>query len=119
MRRPQWSPNTLLAHQATAYARDQGLDSAFHHAAAGAYWQSGADLGDLSVLRELSRECGLDWSELKPRLESSYYRQQVLDQYQQAKALGVSGTPTYQVGGGEPVFGDLSIQQLRELITGS
>ena len=35
--RPSWSPNTMLVHEATVYAREKGRDDEFHHAAAGAY----------------------------------------------------------------------------------
>jgi predicted DsbA family dithiol-disulfide isomerase len=118
MRRPQWSPNTRPAHEATIYAREKGLDSEFHHVTARAYWEAGANLGDLAVLQKLTEECGLDWNELGPRLEAGHYRQQVLDQYQDARSQGVSGTPTYRVAGAKPVFGDLSVDQLRELIKG-
>jgi predicted DsbA family dithiol-disulfide isomerase len=119
MRRPRWSPNTMLAHEATVYAKEKGLDGEFHHVAARAYWERGIDLGDLAVLKGLVEESGLDWSELRLRLESGYYRQRVLDQYEDSKQRGVSGTPTYQVEGGEPTFGNLSVSDLRELIDGS
>ena len=119
MRRPGWNPNTQLAHEATAYAKEKGRDGEFHHVAAQAFWESGVDLGDLAVLQTLAEQSGLDWAELGPRLESGHYRQQVLDLYEDAKAVGVSGTPTYKVGDGEPTFGDLSIDQLKELIEGS
>jgi predicted DsbA family dithiol-disulfide isomerase len=109
----------LLAHEATAYAKEKGLDGAFHHVAARAYWESGVDLGDLAVLKGLTGECGLDWAELGPRLESGYYRQRVLEQYDDSRKRGVSGTPTYQVEGGEPTFGNLRVGDLRELIGGS
>ena len=119
MRRPQWNPNTLLAHEATAYAREKGRDGEFHHAAVRAYWETGVNLGDLAVLKGLAEESGLDWTELGPRLESGYYRQRVLEQYEDARRQGVGGTPTYQVQGGEPTFGNLSIDDLRALIGGS
>lgn len=119
MRRPKWSPNTMLAHEATVYAKEKGLDGEFHHVAARAYWERGIDLGDLAVLKGLAEESGLDWSELDPRLESGHYRQRVLDQYEDSRTRGVSGTPTYQVEGGEPTFGNLSVDDLRELIGGS
>ena len=119
MRRPRWSPSTLLAHEATVYAKEKGLDGEFHHVAARAYWESGVDLGDLAVLKGLTGECGLDWAELGPRLESGYYRQRVLEQYDDSRKRGVSGTPTYQVEGGEPTFGNLRVGDLRELIGGS
>ena len=112
MRRPQWGPNTMLAHEATAYARENGLDDEFHHAAAGSYWSTGADLGDLAVLRGIAEEAGLNWAELGPRLESRQYREQVLQEYQQAKDMGVGGTPTYMING-EVVAGDVSLEDLR------
>jgi predicted DsbA family dithiol-disulfide isomerase len=115
MRRPQLSPSTILAHEATQYAREQGQDDEFHHAAAKAYWETGADLGDLAVLQELTQASGLDWAELAPRLESGYYRQRVLQEYQDAKDRGVGGTPTYMVGG-ELTFGDLSVEDLLGLV---
>jgi protein-disulfide isomerase len=39
--------------------------------------------------------------------------------YEDAKAQGVGGTPTYQVENGKPTFGDLDISSLRQLILGS
>ena len=48
----------------------------------------------MTVLRGLAEESGLDWSELAHRLESGHYRQRVLEEYQDAKARGVGGTPT-------------------------
>ena len=119
MRRPSWNPNTLLAHEATVYAKEKGRDGEFHHVAARAYWETGVNLGDLAVLKGLAEESGLDWAELGPRLESGHYRQQVLEQYEESRKQGVSGTPTYQFEGGEATFGNLSIDDLRELIGGS
>jgi predicted DsbA family dithiol-disulfide isomerase len=105
----------VLTHAATLYAREKGLDGEFHHAAARAYWETGADLGNMEVLRQLAQGSGLDWQELEPRLESEQYRQQVLRLYQEARELGVRGTPTYRIGG-ELAFGDLSVDALRQMV---
>ena len=116
MRRPQWSPNTIAAHEVTLFAKERGLDDAFHHAAAAAFWERGADLNSRATLRELAESCGLDWGELGPRLESGHYRQQVLDEAQSARSdRGIGGTPTYLIGGAQQ-FGDLSVDELRQLI---
>ncbi len=116
MRRPGIAPNTNLAHEATAYAREKGLDGEFHHAAARAYWEQGADLGDRNVLKGIADSCGIDWADLSSALESGQYRQYVLDEHQGAKDLGIFGTPTYRVNGGETDFGDKSIEELQEII---
>ena len=112
MRRPSWSHNTVRAHEATAYARDKGLDDQFHHALAGAYWERGIDLSDMAVLKEIAEGCGLDWAELSPRLESGHYRERVLQEYQAARDRGVTGTPTYLIGG-ELIGGDVSLEDIQ------
>ena len=116
MRRPNIAPSTILAHQATLYAKDKGLDDEFHHAAVQAYWVTGANLGELSFLKEIANASGLDRDELAPLLESGHYRPAVFQEYQAAKDLGVGGTATYQIAGGEIAFGDWSIEDLRGAI---
>ena len=115
MRRPQWSPNTLRAHEATVYAKEQGKDGQFHHLAAAAYWESGADLNDLDVLKGIVEAAGMDWADLGPRIESGEYRDTVMREYEAAKEKGVAGTPTYLIDG-ELHRGDVSIDELREAI---
>ena len=118
MRRPALNPNTNLAHEATAFARDKGKDGEFHHVAARVYWEEGVDLGDKDVLLNIGVECGLDRAELAAALDSGQYRQYVLDEHQAAKDLGIFGTPTYRINGGEPDFGDKSVAEMTEMIAG-
>ena len=118
MRRPSLNPNTNLAHEATAFARDKGVDGEFHHAAARAYWEDGVDLGNREVLLNLGAECGLDTAELGAALDSGQYRDYVMDEHQAAKDLGVFGTPTYRINGGEPDFGDKSVEEMTTMIEG-
>ena len=115
MRRPKWSPNALRAHEVTAYAKEQGKDGEFHHLAAQAYWETGADLNDLDVLKGIVEAAGMDWADLGPRIESGEYRETVLREDKAARDKGATGTPTYMIGG---VLhgGDISIDELREAI---
>ena len=115
MRRPQWSPNTVRAHEATTYAKAKGKDSQFHHLAAGAFWGSGADVNNLDVLKSIAESAELDWADLGPRIESGEYRDVVLAEYEAAKEKGVSGTPTYLIAG-ELHRGDVSMDELRDAI---
>lgn len=115
MRRPKWSPNTKLAHEATMYAKEQGRDGEFHHAIAKGYWEQDVDFGKLSALREAAEQSGLNWAELAPLLESGRYRQQVMDEYAAARERGVGVTPTYMVDG-ELLVGDVSVEDLRAAI---
>ncbi|MCH8297271.1 MAG: DsbA family protein [Chloroflexi bacterium] len=115
MRRPQWSPNTLRAHEATVYAKEKGKDSQFHHLAAAAYWESGTDINDMDVLQGIVEAAGMDWGDLGPRIESGEFREAVMREYDAAKEKGVGGTPTYEIGG-ELHRGDVGIDELREAI---
>jgi len=115
MRRPQWSPNTMRVHEATVYAKEKGLDDKFHHLAAGAYWETGADLNDMEVLQGIAEQSGLDWTELSPLIESHRYQGQVLQDYEAAKALGVGGTPSYLIAG-ELLKGDVSLEDLQAAV---
>ena len=114
MRRPHWNSNTVPAYVATIYAKEQGLDNEFHHAAAKALWEGGANLGEMPVLKGIAEEVGLDWAELAERLGSEQRREEVFQESQAARDLGVGGTPTYRVGG-ELTFGYLSADDLEEL----
>lgn len=115
MKRPNWSPNTMRVHEATAYAREKGLGGEFHHAAAKAYWERGVDLSDMVVLKEIADDSGLDWAELAPLLESGHYQEQVLREDKDGRDRGVGGTPTYLVGE-ELIWGDLSLDDLNGLV---
>ena len=81
MRRPQWSPNTLRAHEATVYAKTQRKDGEFHHSVAKAYWASGVDINGLDVLERIVEASGMDWSDLRPRIESGEFRAEVMEEY--------------------------------------
>ena len=115
MRRPQWSPNTMRVHEATVYAKEKGLDDKFHHLAAAAYWETGADLNDMKVIQEIAEQSGLDWGELSPLIESQRYKDRVLEEYEAAKALGIGGTPSYSIAG-ELLKGDVSLDDLQAAV---
>ncbi len=115
MRRPQWSPNTVPVHEATVYAKEKGVDDKFHHVAAGAYWETGADLADSETIKGFAEQSGLNWFELAPLLESGHYKETVMNEYEAAKALGVSGTPTYLIAG-ELLKGDVSLEDLQAAV---
>ena len=98
MRRSTMSPYTMYALEATEYAQQQGQFDAFHLATYKAYWEDLKDIGDIAVIQELALGCGLDWPELAGRLDSGYYRDTVLGQYQQAMNLGIRGIPAFLIG---------------------
>ena len=98
MRRAKRTPNTMLALEATEYARGKGLGDHFYHNTMRAFWAEGVDLGSMDALKPLALESNLDWEELKPRLESGHYRNQVLEQHGEAVNMGINGVPAFLIG---------------------
>ena len=98
MRRSPITPNSMYSLEATEYALEQGAYEEFHHALYKAYWEDQQNLGDLDVIQEVAERSGLNWAEMSQRLESGYYRDRVMSQFQEAMDLGIRGVPAYLIG---------------------
>jgi len=98
MRPPPQTPYTMYALEATEYAKNHGKFEPFHRLMYKAVWEDGKDIGDLEVIREAAEESGLDWTELKDRLETRQYQKIVMEQYQQAMDMGIEGVPGFVIG---------------------
>lgn len=97
MKRAELTPYSRLAQAATEYAKSHGLAEAFHHAAYKALWEDGANLGDLTALEKIATGVGLDWTDLRPRLESGEYDATLQEQHDEAMRVGVEGVPAFVV----------------------
>ena len=109
------SLSTVLVHEATACAREQGRDGEFYLEAAKEYWDRGADLGCLYTLRRFAVKAGLDWGDMWPKLESGHYRPWVMDEHQAALEWGVKGVPSYLIQA-KLYAGDVGLEELRRAI---
>ena len=98
MNRPEWTPNTRLALEATEAAKQAGMGEAFHEEAYRSYWGDGVDLGKVENLKPIADTVGMDWSVLSHHLENRTYRDAVEKQYQDALKIGVTGIPAYVIG---------------------
>ena len=98
MRRSPITPNSMYSLEATEYALEQGAYEEFHHALYKAYWEDQQNLGDLDVIQEVAERSGLNWAEMSQRLESGYYRDRVMSQFQEAMDLGIRGVPAFLIG---------------------
>ena len=122
--KPQEAPpfsrslSTVLVHEATACAREQGRDGEFYLEAAREYWERGVDLGSVYTLRRLAIRAGLDWGAMWPKLESSHYRPWVMEEHRAAMDRGVKSVPSYLIGG-NMYTGDVSPEGMRRAIEGA
>lgn len=98
MRRFPLTPYTQYALEASEYAKEYGQFDSVHRALYRAYWEDGHDLGDFAVLERVAGDCGLDWPELRDRLESRYYETEIANQFQEGLNLGINGIPGFLMG---------------------
>lgn len=87
------------AHEATEWAQAQGAADALRHAIFRAYFVHDRNIGSPEVLGELAAEVGLNAQDLRAALAEGRYREQVQAQYQEARALGITGVPAFIAGG--------------------
>lgn len=98
MRPPTVLTNSLLALEATEYAKDEDKAAEFSRAVYSAYFQDGQNIGDLEVVLGLAQQVGLDPIMVQEHLSAGTYRQRLATAQQEARSLGVSGVPTFVVG---------------------
>ena len=98
MRRAPITPNSRLSFEAGEFAKEKRLFEEFHRACYQAFWEDGANLGDLEVLQQLAQQVGLDAQEMQERLDSGDYTARTQAQYEEALHLGVRGIPSFIVG---------------------
>src|SRR6266508_5598977 len=80
--------NSLMALEATEYAKEQGQEEAFSRAVYRAYFQAGQNIGDFEVILSLAESVGLDPQEVQDRLKAGAYSARLESAHQEARALG-------------------------------
>ena len=102
-------PSTRRAHEAAEFARAQGKLEAMNAAILKRYWNEGADLYQMEVLRGAAVEAGVDPDAMQAAIESGAYRAAVEASVQEAHDLGIHAVPTF-------IFDDqLAVQGAQEL----
>jgi predicted DsbA family dithiol-disulfide isomerase len=88
------APNSLLSHELAALTPlvQQGavLESIY-----AAYFEHGLDIGSLEVLLDIAGQHNLDRYDVRTQLENHAARGQVMDEIEQAHALGIQGVPFF------------------------
>jgi predicted DsbA family dithiol-disulfide isomerase len=97
-------PNSHRALEAAEFAREQGAFDAYHHALFDTYFGQGRDLGDIDVLADVGAACSLDGTALREALSSKRYARLIDERTAEARAWGVTGTPTVIFESGDRRF---------------
>jgi len=105
MRVPERSPNTRSALALAEHARDAGRLHEARRALMDAFWRRGEDLESREVLAHCAAAAGLDPAAALAAIEDPAIAERVDAMGLEAARAGVTGIPTFLVGGGERVVG--------------
>jgi predicted DsbA family dithiol-disulfide isomerase len=92
---PEIVPNSRRALEAAEYARDQGAHQVFHTAVFKKLYGEGQDISRWDVLRPVAEEAGLDPDAMQRETDARKYRATVDTHIAEARALGITGVPTF------------------------
>jgi len=95
--RAHWYDSTP-AHEAAEWAREAGGGDALRHAIFRAYFVHDRNIGSTDVLCDVASEAGIDATDLRTALNEGRYRDRVSAQYEESRAMGVTGVPTFVSG---------------------
>ena len=89
--------NSRPALQAAEYARSQGRFLPMHQALFQAYWDDGADVSDLEVLRRLADRAGVDPEAMAKSVEADESGDYLDARRAEAEDLMISGIPAHVI----------------------
>jgi predicted DsbA family dithiol-disulfide isomerase len=84
-----------MAHEAAHWARTQGRFDDYHTAVFRAFFEEGADIGDIGVLASLAVDLGLEADSLRAALEKREFVSSVLQDEHEAAQIGVRAVPAF------------------------
>ncbi len=99
IRQPSHSPSTRQAHEAAAWARRQGCFESFHAKLFRAHFVEDKDLSELSVLKEIAWQSGLNPAELEKVLAEDRTAEDVDEDLLIAQTYSVNFVPTFVLSG--------------------
>ena len=108
------TPNTVNAHRAIWLAGQHGVQDAVLEALFKLYFVDGGDLGDVALLTETAVAAGLDRAALDAMYAGDEGREVVLRGDAAARQGGISGVPSFLMGGYLLFSGALPAEQMAE-----
>jgi predicted DsbA family dithiol-disulfide isomerase len=99
IRQPSRAPLTRLAHEAAAWARAKHSFEPFHLRLFKAFFIEDKDIGELSVLKEIAWQSGLNPADLETALNEKRMADEVDEDLLIARTYGVTMVPSFVIGG--------------------
>lgn len=108
--------NSRMSLEASEYARDIGKYELFHERMFYTYFTESKDIGNLEVLTESARVCGLDADELLQALKERRYAHRLEESRKEAGKINLTGVPTFIINGRAKVVGAQQIAVFKDLL---
>jgi len=93
------TPNTFDAHRLIWLAGQMGVQDAMVETLFRGYFSEGRDIGDATVLADLAVEAGIEQSRAEALLDGTEGSAEVAAEEEVAMRAGLSGVPTFVLGG--------------------
>lgn len=108
--------NTFDAHRLLHLARVRGVQLELKHALGQAYFTDGEPIGEAATLRARALSVGLDPDEVDAVLEGDAFADEVREDLDAARRIGISGVPFFVVDGRLGVSGAQPPESLLDLV---
>jgi predicted DsbA family dithiol-disulfide isomerase len=91
--------NSRMAQELAKWSESQPKRDRVHSALFKAYFVEGKNIGNADFLVEIAEKVGLDAAEARQVLETRRFRDAVDADWRRSWELGITGVPTYIIGG--------------------
>ena len=91
--------NSRLAQEVGKLAQKKGLGEDYHRALFKAYFADCINIAELKNLEVIGEQVGLDKSEIREVIGSRTYRDEVDEDWQRSRQIGINAVPTFMLNG--------------------
>ena len=111
------TPNTLSSHRLIFWAWQEGVQNAIVSALFKAYFIEGRDIGENSVLIDISHNAGVSRDLVSRLLAGKNDLEQVIELDKAARKMGINSAPTFILNGKHVITGAQNVEFWSNLIT--
>lgn len=109
--------NSLLALEASEYARDMGKYESFHEIMLRSYFTDAHDIGDIDVIKSVAIESGLDADDLANALKDGRYRLRLTEARKAGEKINLTGVPTFMINEKYKIVGAQPVDVFKEIFS--
>lgn len=109
--------NSRMSLESSEYARDMGKYELFHERMFYTYFTESKDIGNIEVITDSARMCGLDADELQQALKERRYAHRLEESRREAEKINLTGVPTFIINGKYKMVGAQPLDVFKEVFS--